>query len=111
MRVNSNDQGSTKQEAKAALLRHLAVIEGAVPNVRRSVHQDMPATWTIVALQKIRRDIGAFEVALIEARLQSLAAGATRAGERRRVMDLAPLIVRQAAERSRQQGRMKWSSN
>lgn len=111
MCIYSDDRGNGKYDSRAALLRQLADIEGAVPGARRSVQQDVPATCAIVALQKVRRDIGAFEMALIEARLRSLVADARCPVERQRVSDLAPLITRLAGERSRRQGRVKWSSN
>lgn len=111
MRTNDNGRGSGKHDAKAALLRQLAVIEEAVPAVRQGVHRSVPTSCTILALQRMRGDIAAFEVALIEARLRRLSAGAASPEERRRVTDLAPFIMRQAVERSRRQGRIKWSSN
>lgn len=111
MRVNNDDRGRGEQGAKAALVRQLAVIEETIPGVRQGVDRSLPAPCTILALQRIRGDIAAFEVALIEARLRWLAAGAPSQEERSLVSELAPLIARLAGERSRRQGRMKWSSN
>lgn len=64
----------------------------------------------ILALERIRRDVAAFEVALTEARLRRLGAGSASLEEERRATDLAPFIMRQAVERGRRQGRIKWPS-
>lgn len=110
MRVNNNDQRGRKQDAKAARLRRLAVIEEAVSNVRQGVVRCVRTSRSILALQRVRGDIAAFEAALTVTRLRKLEESAPSRQEAQLVSDLAPLIARQAAQRSTRQGRIKWSS-
>ena len=93
MCVNDNDQGRGKQDAKTVLLRRLAVIEHAVRDVRQDVHRSVRTSCSVLALQGIRRDIAAFEVGLMEARLRRLAASATSPEEGRLVSEFAPFII------------------
>lgn len=111
--MHGKDDGgsSAEQDTKARLRRKFAAFDRTIAHIRRSVGRNAGSFATLEALQALRSDIAAFEMALINERLRHLVASATSPDERRLVEDLSPVIAQRVIQRSRRQGRNKWSFN